>query len=197
MRTIELTLYKFDELSEEAKQTAIKNERDSEYNVDLSMFKSSATEQIEELGFYDDIELKYSLSYSQGDGLSFSCKCINVSVILSFFAEVLGANKEKTAKLLIENCSFVNIGNMRHDCYASRNDIEYNFDEWRSLANIENIISQVETKIIDLYMNLCKDLEKQGYKEIEYQRSDEYISEHLISNDYDFTIDGLIYQNYL
>jgi hypothetical protein len=42
-------------------------------------------------------------------------------------------------------------------------------------------------------MNLCDDLMNQGYKEIEWQQGDECISENLCSNDYDFTINGLIY----
>ena len=38
MKTIEISLYKFDELTEVAKQNAIETERNSEYNVHLDFF---------------------------------------------------------------------------------------------------------------------------------------------------------------
>ena len=58
---------------------------------------------------------------------------------------------------------------------------------------IHEIVSKVESKLKDLYIDLCNQLEKQGYDDIEYQYSDEYITETLTENDCYFTIDGKIY----
>lgn len=195
MRTIRTKVYKFDELSESAKQTAIEAERNSENSIELEFFNEGAIEQIEEVGFYDDVKLQYSLSNSQGDGLSFSCGNIKESVLLSFFAEILGKNKEKTAKILINNCSFECTGNRgNHYCYASKSDVDYTLEDYghHDTINCNIVVSKVLEKIEDLYMKLCKDLEKQGYAEIEYQYSDEYITETLTENDFEYLENGKI-----
>jgi hypothetical protein len=150
-------------------------------------------EQIENVGFYGDVKLQYSLSYCQGGGLSFSCNNIKESLLLPLFAEILGEGKEKTSKIIIENSYFSNSGSNGYYCYASRNDIEYIFDYNIDAPNIENIVLQVETKIQNLYMELCKDLEKKGYEDIEYQCSDEAITETIIANDYEFLSNGKMY----
>ena len=191
MRAIRTKVYKFEELNNDAKAVAIEwYKKDDE--VYLDFFNDDAKRQIDEAGFYDDVELQYSLSYSQGDGLSFSCNKVKESLLLSFFAEILGENKEKTAKIVIENCSFENTGNKgSHYCYASTNDIEFICESYKS--DIDAIVSQVESKLQRLYFDLCKDLEKQGYADIEYQRSDEAVTESIIVNDYEFTINGNIF----
>jgi hypothetical protein len=80
-------------------------------------------------------------------------------------------------------------------CFASKNDLDFYLDNYyvKSQSNIDLVIEKVREKLEDLYIDLCKSLEKQGYNEIDYQNSDEYISEMLISNDYDFTENGVIY----
>jgi hypothetical protein len=194
MRTIRTKLYTFNELSDEAKQVAIEEYR-SEDHVHLDFFHDDAVEQIEKAGFYGNVELQYSLSYCQGDGLSFGCDRIEESLLLSFFAEILGEGKEKTAKVIIDNCSFENTGNKgNHYCYASKGDVSYEFDDYYGKRyNVHEVVSQVEKKIENLYMELCKDLEKQGYSEIEYQRSDEAIIETILANGWEFLSNGKMY----
>jgi hypothetical protein len=192
MREIITKVYKFEELSQDAKEVAIEQYRNEDH-VYLDCFNDDAVEQIEKAGFYGDIDLQYSLHYCQGDGLSFSCNGIDESLLLSFFAEILGEGKEKTAKLIMENSYFSNSGNTGRYCFASKNDIEYIFDSGINAPNIEKIVSQVETKIKNLYMELCKDLENQGYSDIEYQRSDDAITETIIANDWEFLSNGKMY----
>jgi hypothetical protein len=193
MRTIRTKIYTFDELSDEAKQVAIEDLRNSK-EIHLDWFIDDAKEQIDEAGFYDDVELQYSLSYCQGDGLSFSCNRIEERVLLSFFAEILGEGKEKTAKVIMDNCSFVNTGNDGHYCYASKRDIDYTFESYKNdYKNINQVVAKVLEKIENLYVDLCKDLENQGYKEIEYQYSDECIIEDIQANDYEFLKSGKKY----
>jgi hypothetical protein len=193
MRTIRTKVYKFDELVVDAQQNAIEEYRDKR-EIDLDLFNDDAVEQIEKAGFYGDIELQYSLSYCQGDGLSFSCNGINESLLLSFFAEILGEGKEKTAQAIIDNCSFINKGNNGYHCFASKSDIDYTLESYRNIyENIEIVVSTVREKIENLYMNLCKDLEKQGYEDIEYQRSEEAIIETILANDWEFLSNGKMY----
>lgn len=194
MRTVRTKIYKFEELTKEAQQKAIENYRNDDF-IHLDMFNDDAAEKIIEAGFYDDVKIQYSFSYSQGDGLSFEAKRIESKILLQMFAEILGTDKEKTAKVIIENCSFKCTGNTgNHYCYASRNDVYFEFDDYSAnKPNIHELVSKVETKLKDLYMSICAELEKQGYAEIEYQRSDEYITEKIIANDYEFTKDGNIF----
>lgn len=193
MKTIEIKLYKFDELSEAAQQTAIEKERNNEYNVYLDFFNDNAKEQINNAGFKGNLTLQYSLSYCQGDGLSFSADYFDK--MNDLFIEVLGPGKQKTIDCLINNLSFNLKGNNGHYCYAAKSDLDLELDNYyvKSQTNIDLVIDKVREKLEDLYMDLCSYLESQGYKEIEYQNSDECISENLISNDYDFTENGKIH----
>ena len=193
MKTIEIQLYKFNELSENAKNNAIENERNNENNVDLFFFSDMAKEQIFENGFKGNIEIQYSLNSCQGDGLSFNCDYYDK--LNDLFVEILGTNKQKTIDCLINNCSFKLKSTNNHYCYASKRDLDFELDNYyvKSQNNIDLVIDKVREKLENLYMNLCKDLENQGYKEIEYQNSDECITENLIIKDYDFTENGETY----
>jgi hypothetical protein len=192
MKTIEIELYKFTELSENAKSAAIEKEKENS-EIFLDFFSDDCNEQISENGFKGNIKLQYSLSYCQGDGLSFSCDYFDN--LNALFVEILGTEKQKTIDCIINNISFKCDGNNGRYCYAHRNDINLELDNYyvKSSSNLDDVISKVESKLRDIYIDLCKQLEKQGYNDIEYQYSDESIIETLIINDYDFTIDGLMY----
>jgi hypothetical protein len=189
MRTIRTKVYQFNELNENAKENAIEwYKKDQE--IFLDFFNEDAKEQIENAGFKGNIQIQYDLSYSQGDGLSFSCDYYDK--LNELFTEFLGHGKQKTIDCLINNCSFKLKGNNGRYCYASKSDLDFYLDNYyvKSQENIDEIITQVRQKLEDLYIDLCKDLESQGYKEIEYQYSDEYIIENIISNEYEFTAEG-------
>ena len=192
MKTIEIELYKFTELSENAKSAAIEKHKENS-EIFLDFFNDDCHEQISENGFKGNIKLQYSLSYSQGDGLSFSCDYYDN--LNELFVEILGTEKQKTIDTILNNISFKYDGNNGRYCYASRSNIILELDNYyvKSSTNIDNLISKVEYKLKDLYIDLCNQLEKQGYDDIQYQYSDEYIAETLTENDYNFTINGLIY----
>ena len=190
MKTIEIELYKFTELSENAKSAAIENER--KHEIEFDWFSDFCHDQISENGFKGNIKLQYSLSCSQGDGLSFSCDYFDN--LNALFIEILGTQKQKTIDTILNNISFKCDGNNGRYCYASKNDISLEFDDYKGNNYlIHEIVSNVESKLKDLYIDLCNQLEKQGYDDIEYQYSDKYIAETLNENDYYFTIDGKIY----
>jgi hypothetical protein len=190
MRTIETILYQFEELSKEAQETAIENQRNSECNVFLDWFYDDCIEQIIAAGFKGNVKLKYSLSYCQGDGLSFSCDYFNN--LNALFVEILGTEKQKTIDCIINNCSLKIKGNNGNYCYAHKNDIELELNNYyvKSSTNIDNLIYKVESKLKDIYINLCKELENNGYSEIEYQNSDECIIQNLIENQIEFIENG-------
>ena len=190
MKTIKIKLYSFNELSETAKNNAIEKWRnDSE--IFLDFFNDDCVNLASEKGF-KDIELQYSLSYCQGDGLSFSAQ--SYDNLENLFLQVLGKGKEKTAKIISESCNLKIKSNNGHYCYASKSDVDIYLDySINDSENIENVVNQVLELLQDEYLELCSEMEKNGYNEIEYQLSDEAISETLQVNDYDFTEEGEIY----
>jgi len=197
MRTIEVKLYKFEELSPEAQAKAIKKETERAYNnLELWGFNEDATMQIEGEGF-ENPALSYSLGYRQGDGLSF--KADRYTKLTEIFIKILGPGKEKTAQLLADNCTQNLTGNRGHYCYAKRDQVDLYIDNLTSSINVVNtnnidaVVNKALTMLEDIYMDLCKKLEKQGYDEIEYLTSEECAKETLIANEVEFTENGSIY----
>jgi hypothetical protein len=194
-KVIETTVFKFEELNDEAKQFAIEKYRNTERDGSgfVDQFTPDCVEAAKEAGF-EEPEFAYSLSYSQGDGLSFKAKKYNKLVDL--FKEVLGPGKDKTAQLLADNMTQVYKGNNGHYCYAAKSDIDIYLENWTSSINVLNterideVVGKVLAKLEDIYIELCAKLEKQGYTEIEYRDSDEAITETIIANEYDFEEDG-------
>lgn len=192
MRTVRTKVYKFSELSEEAKSLAIGNFRNQNHDLDLDPLNEILKENIIESGFEGGGNLKYSFSYSQGDGISFGCSEFNK--LNDLFIEVLGSKKEKTIKCIIDNLSFSLEGNQGRYCYASKKDIDLTLENYnRDYKNIEIVVLAVLEKLENLYIDLCQDLERQGYNYIEELNSDEFISSDLIANDYEFTENGNIF----
>lgn len=186
MRTVRTKVYQFNELNDEAKQLAIEN-RKLKLVIDLSFFKDEAIEKIENEGFCN-VNLGYSFNHCQGDGLSFSCG-ITDDALLKLFNSVLGAGKEKTAKIIMDYCSFQNNGNTGRYCYASENDLEYELES-NGKPNVTELITKIEKTLKTKYYLLCKELEKLGYDEIDYQYLDETISEYLSDNDNEYLFNG-------
>jgi hypothetical protein len=198
MKTTEINLYKFNELSEEAKSYAIKNEQ--EYQMEngqlLQFFNEQVEEQAKEKGFEGFKNLQYSLSYSQGDGLSFAFD--KYAGLKDLFIKHLGANKARTAQLLADNCPLKATGNKGHYYYASKSDIDLYIENYTSAintdcANINKVVDKVLADLQDIYVDTCKEFEKQGYNEIEYLTGEECAKENILANDYDFTANGHIY----
>lgn len=197
MRTIETKVFTFDELSDDAKQTAIEQIRNQENSIDLYSFKEQCEDIIANNGFTGGIELQYSLSYSQGDGLSFSCD--RYDFLEDIFLELLGKGKERTAKTLAENTTFVCKSNNNRYCFASKSDIDMYLENWTSSINttdtdnIDKVITAALEVVQNKYLKLCKELEDAGYDEIEYQDSDEFIIETIEANEYEFTEEGKMF----
>lgn len=192
MRTIEIKLYGFNELSAEAKKVAIEEHRGVKQEWDvLDGFKENAIEQIKEAGFTES-KLQYSLSNSQGDGLSFSADGFDGDKLKDLFRKHLGDKKEKTINEILNYCSFKLTGNSgNHYCYASKRDLTFEFDDFiGSHVQVHTVVSQIEKDLQDIYLSLCKVLEKQGYEELEYQYSDECITEDFEANEYEFKDTG-------
>jgi hypothetical protein len=194
MQTITLELFKFNELSEAAKETAIEQYRNSIDDV-LWYFSDDIKEQLKEENIIlGKNGLQYDLSHCQGDGLSFSGE-FDVQKMVKLALPNLSEKRQNIVNECIYN--IYSSGNTGHYCYASENDIdiEYNYYNWNynRYSNLTALCEIVVEFTKDYYIDLCNKFEKQGYAEIEYQYSDEAIIENIFANDYDFTINGKRY----
>jgi hypothetical protein len=193
MKTIEIKLYNFAELSREAKQKAIEAWRNTTYETGdiLHFFSDTCDVAIKEAGFTDP-KVQYSLNSCQGDGLSFYASDYNK--VEDLLNEVLGAGKSKTASLLSDNYDIKISGNTgNHYCFASTSDIDIYLEHPEDTPHIDKVFAKVCEKLEGIYMDLCRELENNGYADIEYQLSDTAIIENIEANEYDFTEDGKSY----
>lgn len=194
MRTEIIKIYEFHELSEQAKQKAIENYRNSER--DFCWLSDDIREELLQDDRFERVEdIVYSLSYSQGDGLSFSCDGFSDETLLKAFNSVLGEGKEKTARFLVDEFGwmFKTKHNNGYYQYASNSDVVKEDGAWYH-DNIDEVLDEVRDYLaIHIYLPKCKELESYGYSIIEYEYSDECIIENLETNGWEFTEEGEVY----
>lgn len=207
MKTITTTLYQYDEASEELKEKIIEKHRD--INVDypdwsdfiLDYFK----EELDRAGI-DNPEILYSGFYSQGDGLSFTSRWINLEKLM----EYTHAN-EKYPGIF----QALKDGRLDYSCYIERTGA-YHYVHGRSATliidsvdnlyddekdeeayfTLENILNKELDDLKD-YLNqwredTCSDFYYKLEKEFEYLCSDEAVIETIQANEYYFDDEGNI-----
>lgn len=185
MRTIETTLYDFNELSTEAKQVAIQKWYENE---DYPWLENDMREFLNEKDpYFYDKKIQYSLCYCQGDGLSFSSK-FDLEKWLNEKTE-LKASVKKALCELVQISSRGNCSN--HYPFASRSDIEMDFgNNYKEYKNIERLADIILAQIQTYYMDICKEAESYGYSVIEYRMTESEFDELCQANEYEFTEDG-------
>lgn len=164
-------VYKFDELSDEAKQTAIERERERVYEFDLDYLseylQTELEMMLEECGARNlDVRVRYSLGYCQGDGASFTgdfdFKAYHVTVDTNSWGVHYSHNRSVDVK----------------EMNSLKTDQDAPDSKW----------SAMQTMIEDIGM----ELEKIGYSYIESITSDESIIDNINANEYEFTAEGVI-----
>jgi hypothetical protein len=164
METRSYKVYRFSELSKESKQKAIDKWYEHE---DYPFLEENLTKSCAELLkskkvkiIDNNLELGYSLSYSQGDGLHFK------------------GNFEWKKYIVKITHSW------RYEFAESANITLYKNDEEIEEDNKDYILFKV------IYLDICSKLEKEGYAELEYRMDFDEFDEHCEANGYMFTIDG-------
>ena len=158
MKEYTITRYSFDELSPEAQALAVQNERNDLYNnIPEEFISEDMREQLaQELGSDDyalGLELRYSLGYSQGDGVSFTGTLTRQSAPALTWPE--GA---ECAELISITNHYSHAYSIRADLFNGEGeDIE--LDDLTDSAAVELFREQIR--------DVCKVLEKVGYKSIE------------------------------
>lgn len=210
MKTIQLELFTFDELSDDAKQTAIESERNNDcldyywYTNETEHFKDC----LALIGF-TNAEISFSGFYSQGDGASFTAdydsSLINLDELKRNDTRLydLMARKDSifgASGLTSDNIITATVKRISHH-YSHENtvaidDIAINGeDEWITEDDrVYKAFEAIENYLDSMKNDLCHIIYSSLEAEYEYQTSDEYIAEILTINEYYFLADGTFYQ---
>ena len=209
MRTItkEYTVYKYEELSEKAKERAKQDYLDDD--VRPLIFTENCNEALANLfGCKAKLAVQYSLCYCQGDGLNiyghvsaediFNClEKDNGSTQLAEFKNQLSEREKKTILFYASVCGDIELPYNRRYCYslADQIDIAENWT-WELENNfIRSINSETlqkfEKLVREIFLKLCEDYEKDGYSYF-YEVDDEEMEEISESNGWEFLEDGRI-----
>jgi hypothetical protein len=174
MKTITKTtkLYNIHELTEEAQEKAYQEWRgdESEHYYDSEIvkdvLKDYLAEMLKEYGIEGDVDnIFFSLSHCQGDGVMFEGTFVHDGYT---FKVVHSGHyhhyNSKTIDIDLDSCDVKKYGKLEAE------KREYDFDE--------------------LYVAICKKLEKTGYSKFESLTSRERFEDESESNDVFFTEDG-------
>lgn len=185
MKTIELKVFSFDELSDDAKERAI--EKYYDINIDSNNWSEpiieGVTEELERLGYYD-IKVFFSGFHSQGDGA-----CFTASVDINKWIEAHGLTSGLSAlKGQSGNFSFSITHKSRH-YYSTSTDVEQGFYGDSS--------KEAEEQAEIMLREIKKEREVIGdklYASLEILNdeltSDKAIAETLSANEYEFLENG-------
>lgn len=169
MKTLTINLYEYSELTDEAKEKALNEWHKDNVNYDDPLMQSHMInllkEKLDECKIeYDEdsIDVRYSLSHSQGDGFMFEGKLVYKGTPV-----------------------FIKHNGNAHYYHSKTADIDF------SNENGEVNISEEECNAFyEEYNSICKELEKIGYDEIEYQQSAEYFEQECETNEWTFEDNG-------
>jgi hypothetical protein len=191
----QVTLYSFDELSEQAKQKAIETVRgwDDLFEPHEEFVLESIVEQNPHI---ENMDISYSGFWSQGDGASFTGS-IDSDWLIEFFAE----NINDELKTILRD---VEVSFFRHSSrYAHYNTVSSELDASDILwadhieqnntlkdSMIANYLDYMRESIEEYRINLCHEIYgalKQAHEEC---HSDESITELIKANEYLFDENG-------
>jgi hypothetical protein len=193
MKTIEIKLYSFNELSEEAKKVAIEEIQNDNNFLDYDWYESTYEhyfEIIKEAGFEID-KIYFSGFWSQGDGAMFEYSNIDDSLKLEFIESLDLSTMRKN--WIINNTYITGKGHQsgnyyhenscNHSIYfeVDNGDLNYTSTFYQWLQSFEDSFNEF---IIKKYKNLCTDIYAALKKEYYYLESDEAIKEYLEQDEY-------------
>ena len=204
MRIEEVKVLQFNELSDTAKERARKwyrNCLNNDFSFESDCIGENFEEALKDAGYCTD-NLKWSLSSCQGDGVNFAGD-IDLDVVLP---RILTEKELSRYKLIVKaGMYFSNHKVKRNNRYTYFAGVEIEIDDesekghWCPKGNygfyhdckrVYAFMEKVADKIERDAKRMASKLERQGYKEIEYYYSDDYIDDTIICNEYEFTEDG-------
>lgn len=193
----EYEVYSYEELDEEAKERARQKISQSIVEMNFNYLEEDLLTILEE--DYDlkedNVTLHYSLSYSQGDGLSFDCKdLLESKYFKNKMYDGLTVNEKISLSKMI-NKGELSLFTKRSGChlyeYALHSDVQAitNFYHWGK--NKEDLVEKILKKLGKVYMDICNRLEKIGYQC--YEVAEEDIERYVYDYEIEFDKAGYIF----
>lgn len=191
MRTVQVNIYQFSELSDKAKERARDWYREGmagetfllEYVVDEFHDTLMPT-----LGFdLDKCKTSYEISYSQSDGASFTGNWYAHKVDPKKVAALKSDWPQDTEvhKFCDTVLALAALENASGSCESGR----YHFIRADFSADCDD-----DSEHVEAFRELCRDIAHWLYvrlrNEYEYQTSNEAVDESIEANEYEFTVDG-------
>ena len=205
--TIEYQIYKYMELSDEAKAKA------KEWCLEGRepfVFTEMCEEDLYNLFGENDLKVQYSLAYCQGDGFNIYGKVDAESIIeclekhnggtqLEQFENVLTEKEKKTILHYAELCGEIELPINNRYCYCIARYVDV-AEEWEYIlenhfdySNInKEALEKFENLVQEIFEELCRSYEEQGY-EYFYEISEEDLEEMCEANGYEFLADGTVF----
>lgn len=178
MRTIEVNLYKFDELSKEAKDNLIAGvKRGFDYGESLSMVLEEWEEKLKTMGFVKP-RIEYSGFGSQGDGASFVSEDIsNVPEIAALITPL--ETSDIDIKIVRTERRYCHEYTVRVEAYSG--------------VVVDEVLFKIEREADKIITRICREIYKELEKEFDYVTSDEYIESYIREQNVEYFEDGRIY----
>ena len=201
MRTEKIKIYKFEELGEEAKKIArewykecMSNDFQVESEIITENLKETATDEMHNM--IEDLNVAWSLSNCQGDGVSFTGKIITENVI-SFLKLCLGRNLSASEAEVAKFIDYIEFTRNNRVNYVHKYTVDVYLEvyipEYYKKDGVNTILDNLGDAIESKRIDLCDKLEAQGNKEIDYLYSDDSVDDNIICNEYEFYGDGTKY----
>jgi hypothetical protein len=193
MRIIEQKVFAFSELSKEVQEKVIAKWYELEDYPSLTEDLTESLKAMNKQCFYD-VKLSYSLSYCQGDGLSFT-GTLDFEKFLENIYSKRENLKPSVKKALSELVFYIRSkGNAGRYAYSSKSDIEFEYNSNDTYTHLENMFeSDILPEIQDYYMSICRDIETEGYNILDYRMSIDEFTELAESNSYEYFEDGKMF----
>jgi hypothetical protein len=157
------------------------------------MFK----ERLFEFGFKAGVKVEFSLGYSQGDGVAFYGEIDFLKWVAKNEDKFTSKELKRLKWLYNEELFHINIGRNTygyHYSHAYTMECLVIEELWRRALRDEDVLAEVMEKlqsvIKEQIVELSKDFEHDGYEELEYHESNEYIRDMILANGYEFTSSG-------
>lgn len=205
--TVEYKVYKYIELTEEAKEKAKAWYLEGR---EPFIFTEMCEEDLYNLFGENELKVQYSLGYCQGDGFNIYgkidaesiLKCLeehNGGTQLEQFENALTEKEKKTILHYAEMCGEIELPINNRYCYCIARYVDV-AEEWEYIlenhfdySNVnKEALEKFESLVHEIFEELCASYEKQGY-EYFYEISEEDLEEMCEANGYEFLEDGTVF----
>lgn len=193
--TVEYEVYTYEELSEQAKEKVKKWYLEGQ---DPEIFSDICKSNLQYLFPESELDVQFSLSYCQGDGLNIYGTLYLDEVLVHLKEHFTDKEQRFFTWLFNYFGAAYSLEENRHYCYClcSRQSYFNEYIDQMEYNDFRNIPYDLFEKAETLYKNylckICSQFEDDGY-EYFYEVDDETLSDHCYANDYIFLADGTIF----